>query len=79
MTTIIMAGGRGTCISELFSNVPKPKIPIDSTPSWGGRFVPCLPFPSRKIKENVNDGNGRLDNHVTRVMNGTVKERMDEK
>ena len=28
MKTIIMAGGRGTRISELFPNIPKPLIPI---------------------------------------------------
>ena len=28
MKTVIMAGGRGTRISELFSDIPKPLIPI---------------------------------------------------
>ena len=32
MLTIIMAGGRGTRISELFPNIPKPLIPIDNIP-----------------------------------------------
>lgn len=32
LTTIIMAGGKGTRISELFPNVPKPLIPIESIP-----------------------------------------------
>ena len=32
MKTIIMAGGRGTRISELFPDIPKPLIPIDGTP-----------------------------------------------
>lgn len=32
MLTIIMAGGRGTRISELFPNVPKPLIEIDGVP-----------------------------------------------
>lgn len=32
MKTIIMAGGRGTRISELFPDIPKPLIPIDNTP-----------------------------------------------
>lgn len=32
MLTIIMAGGRGTRISELFPDIPKPLIPIDGTP-----------------------------------------------
>ena len=32
MKTIIMAGGRGTRISELFPDIPKPLLPIDGTP-----------------------------------------------
>jgi D-glycero-D-manno-heptose 1,7-bisphosphate phosphatase len=32
MKTIIMAGGRGTRISELFPDIPKPLIPIDGMP-----------------------------------------------
>ena len=32
MKTIIMAGGRGTRISEMFPNIPKPLIPIDGIP-----------------------------------------------
>ena len=31
MKTIIMAGGKGTRISELFPDIPKPLIPIDGT------------------------------------------------
>lgn len=32
MKTIIMAGGKGTRISELFPDIPKPLIPIDGIP-----------------------------------------------
>ena len=32
MKVVIMAGGRGTRISELFSDIPKPLIPIDGVP-----------------------------------------------
>lgn len=32
MKTIIMSGGRGARISELFPDIPKPLIPIDGTP-----------------------------------------------
>ena len=32
MKVVLMAGGRGTRISELFPNIPKPLIPIDNTP-----------------------------------------------
>ena len=32
MKTIIMAGGKGTRISNLFPDIPKPLIPIDGIP-----------------------------------------------
>lgn len=32
MKTILMAGGRGTRIAELFPNIPKPLIPVDGMP-----------------------------------------------
>ena len=32
MKVVIMSGGRGTRISELFPNIPKPLIPIDGVP-----------------------------------------------
>ena len=32
MKTVIMAGGRGTRISELFPDIPKPLIPIEGVP-----------------------------------------------
>ena len=32
MKVVIMAGGRGTRISELFPDIPKPLIPIDGVP-----------------------------------------------
>lgn len=42
MKTIIMAGGRGTRISELFPDIPKPLIPIDNTPVLERNlFSPC--------------------------------------
>lgn len=32
MKTVLMAGGRGTRIAELFPNIPKPLIPVDGVP-----------------------------------------------
>ena len=32
MLTVIMAGGKGTRISELFPSIPKPLIPICNVP-----------------------------------------------
>ena len=33
MKVVLMAGGRGTRISELFPDIPKPLIPIDNIPA----------------------------------------------
>mgnify|MGYP003266072483 CR=1 FL=1 len=33
MKTVIMAGGKGTRISEMFPDIPKPLIPIDGVPA----------------------------------------------
>jgi len=35
MKVVIMAGGRGTRIAELFPNIPKPMIPVNGMPLWG--------------------------------------------
>ena len=32
MKVVIMAGGRGTRIAELFPDIPKPLIPVDGMP-----------------------------------------------
>ena len=32
MKTVLMAGGRGTRIAELFPDIPKPLIPVDGMP-----------------------------------------------
>ena len=37
MKVVLMAGGKGTRISELFPDIPKPLIPIDNVPVFGGR------------------------------------------
>lgn len=41
MKTIIMAGGRGTRISEIFPDIPKPMIPIENMPVLE-REIYCL-------------------------------------
>ena len=39
MKTVIMAGGKGTRISELFPNIPKPLIPISTiNPNTGEKI-----------------------------------------
>jgi D,D-heptose 1,7-bisphosphate phosphatase len=67
MKTIIMAGGRGTRISELFPDIPKPLIPIDGIPvlereicslaSQGFRdIVLTVSYLHEKIEEHFGDG-----------------------
>lgn len=67
MKTIIMAGGRGTRISELFPDIPKPLIPIDGVPVlereicslaaqgfWD--IVLTVSYLHEKIEEHFGDG-----------------------
>ena len=67
MKTIIMAGGRGTRISELFPDIPKPLISIDGIPvlereicslaSQGFRdIVLTVSYLHEKIEEHFGDG-----------------------
>ena len=70
MKTIIMAGGRGTRISELFPDIPKPLIPIDGIPvlereicslaSQGFRdIILTVSYLHEKIEEHFADGSKR--------------------
>lgn len=67
MKVVIMAGGRGTRISELFPDIPKPLIPIDGIPvlerevcslaSQGFRdIILTVSYLHEKIKEHFGDG-----------------------
>lgn len=67
MKVVIMAGGRGTRISELFPDIPKPLIPIDGIPvlereicslaSQGFRdIVLTVSYLHEKIEEHFGDG-----------------------
>ena len=67
MQTIIMAGGRGTRISELFPDIPKPLIPIDGIPvlereicslaSQGFTdIILTISYLHEKIEEHFGDG-----------------------
>lgn len=67
MKTIIMAGGRGTRISELFPDIPKPMIPIESIPvlereirslsSQGFKdIIITVSYLHEKIEEYFGDG-----------------------
>lgn len=67
MKTIIMAGGFGTRISQMFPNIPKPLIPIDGIPvlerevcslaSQGFRdIILTVSYLHEKIEEHFGDG-----------------------
>ena len=67
MKVVIMAGGRGTRISELFPDIPKPLIPIDGIPvlereicslaSQGFRdIILTVSYLHEKIEEHFDDG-----------------------
>lgn len=71
MKTIIMAGGRGTRISELYPDIPKPLIPINGTPvlereicslrdQGFTEIILTVSHMSDKIKDYFGDGS-RLD------------------
>lgn len=45
MKVVIMAGGRGTRIAQLFPNIPKPLIPVDG-----------MPILEREIRSLANQG-----------------------
>ena len=67
MLTIIMAGGRGTRISELFPDIPKPLIPINGIPVLEREivslrdqgftdFILTVSYLHEKIEEYFGDG-----------------------
>ena len=67
MKTIIMAGGKGSRISELYPNIPKPMIPIDGVPvlereiislrDQGFKdFIITISHMGHVITEHFNDG-----------------------
>ena len=41
MKTVIMAGGKGTRIAELFPDLPKPLIPIEDNKEKSRRDLVC--------------------------------------
>ena len=74
MKTIIMAGGRGTRISELFPDIPKPLIPINNIPVLEREIsslaaqgfvdiVLTVSYLHEKIEEYFGDGS-RLGVHI---------------
>ena len=67
MKTVIMAGGRGTRISELFPDIPKPLIPVDGVPVLAREIcslriqgftdiILTVSYQHKKIKDHFGDG-----------------------
>lgn len=74
MKTVIMAGGRGTRISELFPDIPKPLIPIEGVPVLERELISLrdqgftdivltVSYMADKIINYFGDGS-RLDTHI---------------
>ena len=67
MKTVIMAGGKGTRISELFPDIPKPLIPISGKPvlqleieslrdQGFKEFILTVGYKAKKIIDYFGDG-----------------------
>lgn len=67
MKVVLMAGGRGTRVSELFPDIPKPLIPIDNVPvlerevillrnQGFTEFILTIGYMSEKIQAYFGDG-----------------------
>lgn len=74
MRTVIMAGGRGTRISELFPDIPKPLIPIDGVPVLERELISLrdqgftdivltVSYMADKIIDYLGDGS-KLNTHI---------------
>ena len=63
MKTVIMAGGRGTRISELFPNIPKPLIPIEGVPVLEREIVSLKNQGFKDIIMTVSHMGGKIMNH----------------
>lgn len=74
MKTVIMAGGRGTRISELFPDIPKPLIPIDGVPVLERELISLrdqgfteivltVGYMADKVMDYFEDGS-RLGTHI---------------
>lgn len=75
MNVVLMAGGRGTRISELFPSIPKPLIPIDGIPVLEREIISLrnqgfkdiiltVGYMAEKIKNYFGDG-GKLGVHIS--------------
>lgn len=63
MKTVIMAGGRGTRISELFPEIPKPLIPIEGVPVLEREIISLRDQEFKDIIMTVSHMGDRIMNH----------------
>lgn len=63
MKTVIMAGGRGTRISELFPDIPKPLIPIEGVPVLEREIVSLRNQGFKDIIMTVSHMGDKIMNH----------------
>lgn len=63
MKTVIMAGGRGTRISELFPNIPKPLIPIEGIPVLEREIISLRDQGFKDIIMTVSHMGDKIMNH----------------
>ena len=63
MKVVIMAGGRGTRISELFPNIPKPLIPIDGVPVLEREIISLRDQGFKDIILTVGYMSGKIMHH----------------
>ena len=63
MKTVIMAGGRGTRISELFPDIPKPLIPIEGIPVLERELISLRDQGFKDIIMTVSHMGDKIMNH----------------
>ena len=63
MKTVIMAGGRGTRISELFPNIPKPLIPIEGIPVLEREIISLRDQGFKDIIMTISHMGDKIMNH----------------
>ena len=63
MKTVIMAGGRGTRISELFPNIPKPLIQIEGVPVLEREIISLRNQGFKDIIMTVSHMGDKIMNH----------------
>lgn len=88
MKVVLMAGGRGTRISELFPDVPKPLIPIQNMPVLEREIISLreqgfteiiltVGYMADKIKDYFGDGSRLASGFVNRMFRMSKTRKVD--